>query len=127
MNSSDDTGSPATKEMEWLCGAKLHFWEPNQTFHTDLPDLSECFQLSVLAWLPCVFLWVASPAYIYYLKKSSRGYIMMSLLNRFKTAFGLLLWIVCWADLFHTFHELQQGQSPPPIYFISPLVLGITM
>ncbi|XP_014830762.1 PREDICTED: canalicular multispecific organic anion transporter 2-like, partial [Poecilia mexicana] len=127
MNSSDDTGSPATKEMEWLCGAKLHFWEPNQTFHTDLPDLSECFQLSVLAWLPCVFLWVASPAYIYYLKKSSRGYIMMSLLNRFKTAFGLLLWIVCWADLFYTFHELQQGQSPPPIYFITPLVLGITM
>ncbi|XP_007561242.1 canalicular multispecific organic anion transporter 2 [Poecilia formosa] len=52
---------------------------------------------------------------------------MMSLLNRFKTAFGLLLWIVCWADLFYTFHELQQGQSPPPIYFISPLVLGITM
>uniref|UniRef100_A0A3B5KTS4 ATP-binding cassette, sub-family C (CFTR/MRP), member 3 n=1 Tax=Xiphophorus couchianus TaxID=32473 RepID=A0A3B5KTS4_9TELE len=101
--------------------------EPNQTFHTDRPDLSECFQLSVLAWLPCVFLWVASPAYICYLKKSSRGYIMMSLLNRFKTAFGLLLWIVCWADLFYTFHELQQGQSPPPIYFITPLVLGITM
>uniref|UniRef100_A0A3P9PZW8 Uncharacterized protein n=1 Tax=Poecilia reticulata TaxID=8081 RepID=A0A3P9PZW8_POERE len=68
-----------------------------------------------------------SPAYIYYLKKSSRGYIMMSLLNRFKTAFGLLLWIVCWADLFYTFYELQEGQSPPPIYFITPLVLGITM
>uniref|UniRef100_M4ACX3 Canalicular multispecific organic anion transporter 2 n=1 Tax=Xiphophorus maculatus TaxID=8083 RepID=M4ACX3_XIPMA len=127
MNSSGGTRSPATKEMGWLCGDKLHFWEPNQTFHTDRPDLSECFQLSVLAWLPCVFLWVASPAYICYLKKSSRGYIMMSLLNRFKTAFGLLLWIVCWADLFYTFHELQQGQSPPPIYFITPLVLGITM
>ncbi|XP_032429695.1 canalicular multispecific organic anion transporter 2 isoform X2 [Xiphophorus hellerii] len=127
MNSSGGTRSPATKEMGWLCGDKLHFWEPNQTFHTDRPDLSECFQLSVLAWAPCVFLWVASPAYICYLKKSSRGYIMMSLLNRFKTAFGLLLWIVCWADLFYTFHELQQGQSPPPIYFITPLVLGITM
>uniref|UniRef100_A0A3B5QTI6 Canalicular multispecific organic anion transporter 2 n=1 Tax=Xiphophorus maculatus TaxID=8083 RepID=A0A3B5QTI6_XIPMA len=111
-----------------VCGAEeVGSCEPNQTFHTDRPDLSECFQLSVLAWLPCVFLWVASPAYICYLKKSSRGYIMMSLLNRFKTAFGLLLWIVCWADLFYTFHELQQGQSPPPIYFITPLVLGITM
>ncbi|XP_043959117.1 ATP-binding cassette sub-family C member 3 isoform X6 [Gambusia affinis] len=127
MNSSGGTNSPATKKMGWLCGEKLHFWEPNQTFHTDRPDLSECFQLSVLAWLPCVFLWAASPAYIYYLKKSSRGYIMMSLLNRFKTVFGLLLWIVCWADLFSSFHELQKGQSPPPIYFITPLVLGITM
>ncbi|XP_054913513.1 ATP-binding cassette sub-family C member 3 isoform X2 [Poeciliopsis prolifica] len=127
MNSSGGARSPATEEAGWLCGERLHFWEPNQTFHTDRPDLSECFQLSVLAWLPCVFLWVASPAYICYVKKCSRGYIMMSLLNRFKTAFGLLLWIVCWADLFHTFYELQQGQSPPPIYFITPLVLGITM
>ncbi|MEQ2229599.1 hypothetical protein ILYODFUR_020500 [Ilyodon furcidens] len=57
----------------------------NETFHTDRPDLSECFQLSVLAWLPCIYLWAAFPVYVYYLKKSSRGYIMMSILNRFKT------------------------------------------
>lgn len=41
--------------------------------------------------------------------------------------FGLLLWIVCWTDLFYSFHEMQQGQTPPPIFFITPLVLGTTM
>lgn len=41
--------------------------------------------------------------------------------------FGLLLWIVCWTDLFYTFHELRQGHSQPPIYFVTPLVLGMTM
>uniref|UniRef100_A0A4W6BM69 ATP-binding cassette, sub-family C (CFTR/MRP), member 3 n=1 Tax=Lates calcarifer TaxID=8187 RepID=A0A4W6BM69_LATCA len=41
--------------------------------------------------------------------------------------FGVLLWIVCWTDLFYTFHELRQGLSQPPIYFITPLVLGVTM
>lgn len=41
--------------------------------------------------------------------------------------FGFLLWIICWTDLFYTFHEIHQGESQPPIYFISPLVLGMTM
>uniref|UniRef100_A0A8D0DBY8 ATP-binding cassette, sub-family C (CFTR/MRP), member 3 n=1 Tax=Sander lucioperca TaxID=283035 RepID=A0A8D0DBY8_SANLU len=105
------------------CGSDLS----NQTFHTDRPDLPECFQLSVLSWLPCIYLWVVCPIYIFYLKRSNRDYIMMSIMNRIKTALGLLLSIVCWTDLFYTFHELRQGHSQPPIYLITPLVLGMTM
>uniref|UniRef100_A0A3Q2V2S4 ATP binding cassette subfamily C member 3 n=1 Tax=Haplochromis burtoni TaxID=8153 RepID=A0A3Q2V2S4_HAPBU len=87
------------------------------------PDLPECFQLSVLSWVQCIYLWAVSPIYIFCLKKNKKGYIMMSLLNRFKTAFGFLLWIVCWIDLFYTLHEGNQ----PPIYYVTPLVLGMTM
>ncbi|KAM9715836.1 ATP-binding cassette sub-family C member 3 isoform 3-T3 [Menidia menidia] len=113
--------------MERLCGAERPFWVANETLHTDQPDLPQCFQLSVLSWLPCIYLWVVSPIYIFYLKQNNKGYIMMSILNRFKTVLGLFLWIVCWIDLFYTFHELRQGQGQPPIYFITPLVLGMTM
>ncbi|XP_071329266.1 ATP-binding cassette sub-family C member 3 isoform X2 [Trachinotus anak] len=113
--------------MERLCGPELPFWVANQTLHTERPDLPECFQLTVLSWLPCIYLWAAFPIYLLYLKRNNRGYIMMSIMNRFKTVFGLLLWIVCWTDLFYTFHELRQGHSQPPIYFITPLVLGMTM
>ncbi|XP_077359163.1 ATP-binding cassette sub-family C member 3 isoform X2 [Festucalex cinctus] len=113
--------------MERLCGPELPFWVANQTLHTDQPDLPVCFQLTVLSWLPCVYLWAVSPIYLFYLKKNNRGYIMMSVMNRFKTVFGLLLWFVCWTDLFYTFHETQQGISQPPIFFITPLVLGMTM
>ncbi|CAG5911647.1 unnamed protein product [Menidia menidia] len=118
---------PVTTEMERLCGAERPFWVANETLHTDQPDLPQCFQLSVLSWLPCIYLWVVSPIYIFYLKQNNKGYIMMSILNRFKTVLGLFLWIVCWIDLFYTFHELRQGQGQPPIYFITPLVLGMTM
>uniref|UniRef100_A0A7N6AT00 ATP-binding cassette, sub-family C (CFTR/MRP), member 3 n=1 Tax=Anabas testudineus TaxID=64144 RepID=A0A7N6AT00_ANATE len=104
-----------------------HFWVANETLHTDRPDLPECFQLSVLSWLPCIYLWAVCPIYLFYLKRNNRGYIMMSIKNRFKTVFGLLLWIVCWIDLFYTFHELRHGHSQPPIYFVTPLVLGMTM
>ncbi|XP_037547246.1 canalicular multispecific organic anion transporter 2 [Nematolebias whitei] len=113
--------------MDWLCGPELPFWVTNETFHTNRPDLPECFQLSVLSWLPCIFLWGAFPVYLFYLKMNKKGYIMMSLLNRIKTVLGLFLWIVCWTDLFYTFHELRQGHSQQPIYFITPLVLGMTM
>uniref|UniRef100_A0A8C8JDS0 Uncharacterized protein n=1 Tax=Oncorhynchus tshawytscha TaxID=74940 RepID=A0A8C8JDS0_ONCTS len=113
--------------MERLCGPELPFWVANQTLHTDNPDLPECFQLSVLSWLPCVYLWLACPPYIFYVQRNNMGYIMMSVLNRVKTVFALLLWIVCWADLFGTFQELHQGDTRPPIYFVTPLVVGITM
>ena len=57
----------------------------NQTIHTDRPDLPACFQLTVLSWLPCIYLWAVTPLYIFYLKRNNKGYIMMSVLNRFKT------------------------------------------
>ncbi|XP_060884943.1 ATP-binding cassette sub-family C member 3 isoform X2 [Labrus mixtus] len=113
--------------MERLCGPERPFWVANQTLNTNRPDLPECFQLSVLSWLPCIYLWAVSPLYLFYLKRNNKGYIMMSIMNRFKTVFGLLLWIVCWTDLFYTFHELRQENSQPPIFFITPLVLGMTM
>ncbi|KAA0725432.1 Canalicular multispecific organic anion transporter 2 ATP-binding cassette sub-family C member 3 [Triplophysa tibetana] len=113
--------------MEHLCGSELPFWEPNLTLYTDLPDLPECFQMSVLPWAPCIYLWAMSPFYILYLKRNNRGYIMMSILNRIKTVLGLILWIVCWTDLFSAFHEMNEGQPKPPIYFVTPLIVGMTM
>uniref|UniRef100_A0A8C1ILG4 ATP-binding cassette, sub-family C (CFTR/MRP), member 3 n=1 Tax=Cyprinus carpio TaxID=7962 RepID=A0A8C1ILG4_CYPCA len=101
--------------------------DSNLTKHTDLPDLPACFQLSVLPWTPCIYLWLTSPFYILYLKRNNRGYIMMSILNRIKTVLGLILWIVCWTDLFSSFHEMSQNQSKPPIYFVTPLIVGMTM
>uniref|UniRef100_A0A8C1S897 ABC-type glutathione-S-conjugate transporter n=1 Tax=Cyprinus carpio TaxID=7962 RepID=A0A8C1S897_CYPCA len=78
-------------------------------------------------WSPCIYLWLTSPFYILYLKRNNRGYIMMSILNRIKTVLGLILWIVCWTDLFSSFHEMSQNQSKPPIYFVTPLIVGMTM
>lgn len=52
---------------------------------------------------------------------------MLSLLSKAKTLFGVLLWCVCWADLFYSFHALVQNDAPPPVYFVTPLIVGITM
>ncbi|KAM4692498.1 LOW QUALITY PROTEIN: ATP-binding cassette sub-family C member 3 [Rhinophrynus dorsalis] len=102
------------------------FWDSNLTLYTDNPDYP-CFQNTVLAWVPCIYLWVILPFHLVYLKYNRRGYIVLSMLSKAKTLFGVLLWCVCWADLFYSFHELVRNQSPPPVYFVTPLILGITM
>lgn len=40
---------------------------------------------------------------------------------------GVLLWCVSWADLLYSFHGLVHGWAPAPIFFVTPLVVGMTM
>ncbi|NXL86149.1 MRP3 protein, partial [Alectura lathami] len=103
------------------------FQDSNLSIHTNNPDLTPCFQNTILAWIPSIYLWTALPFYLLYLKHYKRGYIVLSMLSKFKTLFGVLLWCVSWADLFFSFHELLQNRTPPPVYFVTPLIVGITV
>ncbi|KAJ6656004.1 hypothetical protein lerEdw1_004589 [Lerista edwardsae] len=103
------------------------FWDWNVTWYTESPDLPKCFQNSILVWLPCLYLWGCFPLYFAYLRRHDRGYIQMSALNKAKTALGLSLWIVCWADLFYSFWERSRSIFQAPVYLVSPTLLGITM
>nr|XP_012645243.2 canalicular multispecific organic anion transporter 2 isoform X2 [Microcebus murinus] len=116
--------------MDALCGSgelSSKFWDSNLSVHTDNPDLTPCFQNSLLAWIPCIYLWVALPCYLYYLRHHHHGYIILSHLSRLKTVLGVLLWCVSWAELFYSFHGLIHGWAPAPIFFVTPLVVGVTM
>ncbi|XP_076122347.1 multidrug resistance-associated protein 1 isoform X2 [Alosa pseudoharengus] len=103
------------------------FWDWNRTWQSDNPDLTPCFQNTLLVWVPCLYLWISAPFYFLYLKFNDHGYICMTHLNKAKTAFGFLLWIICWADVFYSFWERGQGQALAPVYLVSPTLLGITM
>ncbi|XP_054850774.1 multidrug resistance-associated protein 1-like isoform X1 [Eublepharis macularius] len=102
-------------------------WDWNVTWHTENPDFTPCFQNTVLIWIPCIYLWACVPIYFTYLHRHDRGYIQMSHLNKAKTALGLLLWLVCWADLFYSFWERNHNIFQAPAFLVSPTVLGITM
>ncbi|KAM4656290.1 multidrug resistance-associated protein 1 isoform 2-T2 [Amazona ochrocephala] len=115
--------------FESFCSVDVYepFWDWNLTWHTENPDFTLCFQNTVLVWIPCIYLWVCFPVYFLYLRYHDRGYIQMSNLNKAKTALGLILWIVCWADLFYSFWERSQNIFRAPFFLIGPTVLGITM
>uniref|UniRef100_A0A673JYR3 Multidrug resistance-associated protein 1 n=1 Tax=Sinocyclocheilus rhinocerous TaxID=307959 RepID=A0A673JYR3_9TELE len=103
------------------------FWDWNRTWQTHNPDLTPCFQNTVLVWIPCLYLWLFAPLYILYLKRNDRGYICMTHLNRAKTAIGFTLWLICWADVFYSFWERSHGATIAPVYLVSPTMLGVTM
>ncbi|XP_028267253.1 multidrug resistance-associated protein 1 isoform X2 [Parambassis ranga] len=104
------------------------FWDWNRTWHTENPDLTNCFQNTVLVWLPCLYLWICAPVYLISLRSHNRGYICMTHLNKAKTAVGFLLWIICWSDVFYSFWERSYGSTvPAPVLLISPTLLGLTM
>ncbi|XP_014689382.3 ATP-binding cassette sub-family C member 3 isoform X1 [Equus asinus] len=116
--------------MDALCGSgelSSKFWDSNLSMHTDNPDLTPCFQNSLLAWAPCIYLWATLPCYLFYLRHHGQGYIILSHLSKLKTALGVLLWCVSWTDLFYSFHGLIHGRAPAPVFFVTPLVVGVTM
>ncbi|XP_041520483.1 ATP-binding cassette sub-family C member 3 isoform X2 [Microtus oregoni] len=90
-------------------------------------ELGSKFWNSLLAWIPCIYLWAALPCYLFYLRHNKNGYIVLTRLSRIKTALGVLLWCVSWVDLFYSFHGLLSGSAPAPVLFVTPLVVGITM
>uniref|UniRef100_A0A4W3JNE2 ATP-binding cassette, sub-family C (CFTR/MRP), member 3 n=1 Tax=Callorhinchus milii TaxID=7868 RepID=A0A4W3JNE2_CALMI len=58
--------------------------------HPVTPDLTACFQDTVLVWIPCVYLWAVFPLYYVYLRFNNKGYIRVTILNRVKTVCGNL-------------------------------------
>uniref|UniRef100_A0A8P4FVA5 ABC-type glutathione-S-conjugate transporter n=1 Tax=Dicentrarchus labrax TaxID=13489 RepID=A0A8P4FVA5_DICLA len=74
--------------MEDLCTVSGldPLWDWNLTWYTSQPDLTQCFQHTVLVWSPCVYLWTCSPLYLLYLQlRPHRGFIPLSKLCCSKT------------------------------------------
>ncbi|XP_068605615.1 multidrug resistance-associated protein 1 [Brachionichthys hirsutus] len=115
--------------LDTFCGPDSFgpLWDWNRTWYTPNPDLTQCFQNTVLVSVPCLYLWISAPVYLLYLRSYDRGYICMNSFNKAKTAVGFLLWIICWSDVFYSFWEMSHGTRVPPFLLVSPTVLGVTM
>ncbi|NWT03509.1 MRP6 protein, partial [Mionectes macconnelli] len=99
----------------------------NQTRHTNTPGFTWCCESSVIAWIPCAYLWICFPFYYLYLRHRNRGYIRMSRIFKTKLVLGFILVILCFTNVFFMLWEISQGIPRAPAFFISPAVMGITM
>uniref|UniRef100_A0A4W4G689 ABC-type glutathione-S-conjugate transporter n=1 Tax=Electrophorus electricus TaxID=8005 RepID=A0A4W4G689_ELEEL len=61
------------------------FQDWNLTWYTPHPDLTQCFQHTVLVWLPCLYLWLGAPFYLVYRRFRDHGRISVSALCGAKT------------------------------------------
>ncbi|KFQ08313.1 Multidrug resistance-associated protein 6, partial [Leptosomus discolor] len=99
----------------------------NQTWYTNTPRFTGCFERTVIAWIPCAYLWICFPFYYLYLQRNNKGYIRMSHIFKTKMVLGFILVILCFSNVFFVLWEISQGIPRAPAFFISPAVLGITM
>ncbi|NWW84687.1 MRP6 protein, partial [Rhynochetos jubatus] len=99
----------------------------NQTWYTNTPRFTWCFESTVIAWIPCAYLWICFPFYCLYLRHTNKGYIRMSHIFRTKMVLGCILVILCFSNVFFILWEINQGIPRAPAFLISPAVVGITM
>lgn len=71
------------------------------TWEADNPDLTSCFQETILVWVPCAFLWIASPYELYRIKNTilkTRSRIPFTLVSILKLVSELFSWFnhLCW-------------------------------
>uniref|UniRef100_A0A1B6DLV8 ABC transporter TMD0 domain-containing protein n=1 Tax=Clastoptera arizonana TaxID=38151 RepID=A0A1B6DLV8_9HEMI len=65
--------------LDEFCGSK--FWDLNTTWYTDQPELTPCFEKTVLVWAPSIVLLIALPIEIYYIWSSKDKNIPWNWLN----------------------------------------------
>uniref|UniRef100_A0A4W6C442 ABC-type glutathione-S-conjugate transporter n=1 Tax=Lates calcarifer TaxID=8187 RepID=A0A4W6C442_LATCA len=90
-------------------------WAQTYFLLTSNPDLTQCFQNTVLVWVPCIYLWLLAPFYCLHLYCHDRGRIQMSCLCtakmvRLHTDFGQC-------------SEIQQHM----VFLLSPIIRSMTV
>ncbi|XP_065203949.1 multidrug resistance-associated protein 1-like [Planococcus citri] len=108
--------------MDEFCGSC--FWDSEAVWDTDDPDLTLCFEKTVLAWVPCAFLWILSPLEIYHLCHSKTSDILFNVYNVSKLIGILISAVAAFADIVHfvIFHSTNF-----PVDFYSPLIKFFTL
>uniref|UniRef100_A0A8D3E5I5 ABC-type glutathione-S-conjugate transporter n=1 Tax=Scophthalmus maximus TaxID=52904 RepID=A0A8D3E5I5_SCOMX len=116
--------------MEDLCSVSGldPFWDWNLTWYTSRPDLTQCFQHTVLVWFPCIYLWTCSPLYLLYLQlRPHRGVIPLSKLCCSKTLVGLSLASFVLLEMFYFVVKKNDEIQNHLLVLLGPLIRSLTV
>ncbi|XP_036368003.1 canalicular multispecific organic anion transporter 2 [Octopus sinensis] len=82
----------ATSEpLATICNDTV-FWNISLTWGTaSWPQFTQCFQNTILMWIPCFWLWLCLPLYLFYIYKSNSSSIPYTFLNIAKMTFLVFL------------------------------------
>ncbi|XP_055013931.1 LOW QUALITY PROTEIN: multidrug resistance-associated protein 1-like [Boleophthalmus pectinirostris] len=115
--------------MEALCrlSGLDPFWDWNLTWYTERPDLTQCFQQTVLVWSPCIYLWTCSPFYLLYLQFRAPGpRLPLSSLCCVKTAVVAILLCCCLVELLYI-HAVKEETHHNVVFLLGPLLHIISL
>ncbi|KAG4074937.1 hypothetical protein HA402_009362, partial [Bradysia odoriphaga] len=101
-----------------FCGSE--FWDADLTWNTENPFFTPCFEITVLVWAPCVFLWVFIPLEIYYIISSKYANIPWGLLNIFRIVITALVCAITLSDLIMGI--VRAGDGAYDVHIVTPAV-----
>ncbi|KAJ6648205.1 Multidrug resistance-associated protein 1 [Pseudolycoriella hygida] len=104
--------------MEDFCGSP--FWDSSLTWDTYDPFFTPCFELTVLVWAPCVFLWVFTPLEVYYIRTSKYSSMPWGFLNISRLVLTILLFVITLADLIMAI--VREGDGAYNVHIVTPAV-----
>uniref|UniRef100_A0A182MKW0 ABC-type glutathione-S-conjugate transporter n=1 Tax=Anopheles culicifacies TaxID=139723 RepID=A0A182MKW0_9DIPT len=102
-----------------FCGRGKRYHDLNLTWYTDDPDLTPCFQQTVLVWAPCAFLWLFSFLELFYLRKSANKDVPWSIVNVSKLLIIVSLIILTVVDLVKA---ISTDGISAPVYYYTPVI-----
>ncbi|CAK6982138.1 multidrug resistance-associated protein 1-like isoform X1 [Scomber scombrus] len=103
-------------------------WDWNLTWYTTQPDLTQCFQHTILVWFPCVYLWTCSPLYLLYLKlRPPRGIIPLSKICCAKMLLSLSLATFGLLEIFYLLVKKNEEIHKHTVFLLGPLIRSATL
>ncbi|XP_048735267.2 multidrug resistance-associated protein 1-like [Ostrea edulis] len=111
--------------IEFLCSGEA-LWDSNLTWNTATPDLTSCFQKTILPWVPCLFLLILSPLRLFLLPKelSKQPH---SGLSSAKNILCYVLMFLSFLECLETVYVNSLSDAWGTPAFFSSLLTGITM
>ncbi|KAL4228773.1 hypothetical protein ACF0H5_011815 [Mactra antiquata] len=84
-----------------FCG-NSPIWDDDLLLNNTYPQFTDCFQNTMLIWIPCGIIWLTCPLYLRYLLSEDKLPLPMSCLNVSKTFVSLLLVFVTVTELLYS-------------------------
>lgn len=87
------------------------------------PDFTECFQLTLLVWVPCAFLFLFTPLEFYFISKSKFNHIPWSFLNVMKLLGTTLLIALSALDIGIAVTRMDDHPEEIfPVHYTTPII-----
>ncbi|XP_062590611.1 multidrug resistance-associated protein 1-like isoform X1 [Saccostrea cucullata] len=107
------------EDLRSFCNTSV-FWNSTVFLENSWPRVPACFQITVLTWIPCAWLWLTLPPYCYYLYHSDNRHrnIPANALSATKSGISFLLGIIVLVGLIHDVtkdENLSLSHVPPAI------------
>lgn len=104
----------------------LYFQNLNLTWYTTDPQFTDCFQQSVLAWIPCAFLWLFAVIDVHTSLTSRSRNIPWTALNISKISIITILMIFQIIELAYHVYLLTNNYSIQSVERYTPIVRILT-